>query len=695
MRLKTLSGLFVALSLALAACSSGGGADDVDCEGVSTCSVVGVDCTGDVITSCVANADGCLIESVDDCGADGLTCDSAAADPVCTLDVCSDDAACDGASDGDSFCTDDSTVDCVVGADGCLDATVVDCSAGGDVCSDSTGSAECVAACEDHPLCAGAADGDLACDGFFLNSCTAGADGCLDFAQEHCGTALCDGAASPNACGTPPVETGLVCASAIPVVANGFLLSGADFVTDFAGGINLTSTDGCQPTADAGTVGVVLSVDLLAGETVQITQTGGMDAIISVQSTCDAAGACIASADTPATFLEHTAGADETVFLIVENNDLAPADPSYAIEVFIDPSCGNGLLEPDDLCDDGNNDPGDGCAADCTPEFGFECDLLSPSTCSLFTSLGSYAAGDTINPVVDATPVADGSSDFYLITFTERVVLGGTLVAGGTGDYDFILSDEDGPLVVSAVDGDEAWEGEFVPAGTYLIEIDLFGGEASDLGYTLTLDIASSRHGAGATVAETGGPLAADASDFITYTFTEDVLVTGTLTGTVTPDVDFYINGETGTFTGSFEVGDETFAIALLAGTYQFEVNAFDVAADTYSLNFTTTALAATDLGTFAAAAAITDVVGGALVAPAFDHYLIEFSEDVLLSGLLDGNTTGAVDLFMYDTNGRIFSNDFTDRSVPAGRYIIQIRSNLDDGDVDAYNLALSTIAAP
>ena len=32
------------------------------------------------------------------------------------------------------------------------------------------------------------------------------------------------------------------------------------------------------------------------------------------------------------------------------------------------PSCGDGVLDPGEECDDGNNDDGDGCAADCTVE---------------------------------------------------------------------------------------------------------------------------------------------------------------------------------------------------------------------------------------------------------------------------------------------------------------------------------------
>lgn len=43
--------------------------------------------------------------------------------------------------------------------------------------------------------------------------------------------------------------------------------------------------------------------------------------------------------------------------------------------------CGNGLREADELCDDGNLDSGDGCAADCTVEPDHHCRGDSPSVC--------------------------------------------------------------------------------------------------------------------------------------------------------------------------------------------------------------------------------------------------------------------------------------------------------------------------
>jgi len=41
--------------------------------------------------------------------------------------------------------------------------------------------------------------------------------------------------------------------------------------------------------------------------------------------------------------------------------------PNASTDVY-GPGCGNGVVEPPEQCDDGNNDDGDGCAADCTME---------------------------------------------------------------------------------------------------------------------------------------------------------------------------------------------------------------------------------------------------------------------------------------------------------------------------------------
>jgi len=46
-----------------------------------------------------------------------------------------------------------------------------------------------------------------------------------------------------------------------------------------------------------------------------------------------------------------------------------------------DPTCGNGLVEAPERCDDDNEQPGDGCSTSCRIETGFTCDAGEPTSC--------------------------------------------------------------------------------------------------------------------------------------------------------------------------------------------------------------------------------------------------------------------------------------------------------------------------
>lgn len=67
-------------------------------------------------------------------------------------------------------------------------------------------------------------------------------------------------------------------------------------------------------------------------------------------------------------------------------------------------SCGNGVVEPQELCDDGNTAAGDGCAADCRGiEPCWQC-AGTPSACSV----PDDADGDLVGDACDACTDADG-----------------------------------------------------------------------------------------------------------------------------------------------------------------------------------------------------------------------------------------------------------------------------------------------
>ncbi|MBU1533897.1 DUF4215 domain-containing protein [Myxococcota bacterium] len=53
------------------------------------------------------------------------------------------------------------------------------------------------------------------------------------------------------------------------------------------------------------------------------------------------------------------------------------ASPSVCVT-----TCGNGTVDADEACDDGNNDSEDGCDASCSVELGWSCTTESPSVCT-------------------------------------------------------------------------------------------------------------------------------------------------------------------------------------------------------------------------------------------------------------------------------------------------------------------------
>lgn len=81
----------------------------------------------------------------------------------------------------------------------------------------------------------------------------------------------------------------------------------------------------------------------------------------------------------------------------------------YAVDATSIPvclSCGNGMLDGAEQCDDGNTETGDGCDGACQEEFGYEC-TGTPSTCA-----GCLDTGSGVDQDCDAaTPACDNSTD--------------------------------------------------------------------------------------------------------------------------------------------------------------------------------------------------------------------------------------------------------------------------------------------
>ncbi len=76
------------------------------------------------------------------------------------------------------------------------------------------------------------------------------------------------------------------------------------------------------------------------------------------------------------------------------------------------PSCGDGILDTGEACDDGNNRAGDGCAPDCTVEAGTTCETLTPLTVknqSFETPLGP-SNWQTVTGTTDRPSDTDGNA---------------------------------------------------------------------------------------------------------------------------------------------------------------------------------------------------------------------------------------------------------------------------------------------
>lgn len=148
---------------------------------------------------------------------------------------------------------------------------------------------------------------------------------------------------------------------------------------------------------------------------------------------------------------------------------------------------GNGIVGPSEECDDGNVATDDGCDDACMVEFGWDCDDAHPSACTSLPSIGTFAAGDTIDDTTGG-PITAGESDLWLIEFTTDVLLDGGLTYG-TGDADVIISGEDGSSFIHAEVGPESWTDDALLAGRYIIEVNAYYLDGDVDTYTLTLGV--------------------------------------------------------------------------------------------------------------------------------------------------------------------------------------------------------------
>ena len=231
-----------------------GGMDGSDvCAGLTLCATAGASCSGETLLTCAANADGCLVQTSDDCTATGGSCDDSGATAVCAPDPCADVPAADQcAADGDRECSGDTLRTCAADAAGCFVFTDTNCAAAaGGTCDDTGAMPMCVMPVDP---CEGLADAcataGTSCTGDSLVTCAPNAFGCLVATTDDCtarASGTCDASATPAAC----TFTGDPCAGVTQCDTLGAVCSGPELVTcaPDAFGCNVETRSDC--TAEA------------------------------------------------------------------------------------------------------------------------------------------------------------------------------------------------------------------------------------------------------------------------------------------------------------------------------------------------------------------------------------------------------------------------------------------------------------
>ncbi|MFO0549126.1 MAG: DUF4215 domain-containing protein [Polyangiaceae bacterium] len=204
-------------------------------------------------------------------------------------------------------------------------------------------------------------------------------DGCSSTCTIEAGY-TCSG--SPSVCTNIPAAT---CAAPIIVNSPTFQFAGTN-IAQYGDTENYNAGTNCVDVSTTAPSGydLVFQVNALAGDTIKVRELGGLDAVFHIltQPQCGAGVTCAASTDAnETTGITYTAPAAGPIYVVLESwgNPTAATTFDLRIDTI---HCGDGTVTSPEACDDGNNNPGDGCSATCTVEAGYTC-AGSPSICAL------------------------------------------------------------------------------------------------------------------------------------------------------------------------------------------------------------------------------------------------------------------------------------------------------------------------
>lgn len=309
-----------------------------------------------------------------------------------------------------------------------------------------------------------------------------------------------------------------------PIVASdGFAYTGSHIENygddlDFtdASCLNVSGTPNASPD-------MVFQIDLLAGQRLNVANFGTLDVVFQVIPTTCAASACLASFDgspggSEQTGLTFQAPSTGKYYVVVESyypptsSSFHPTD-TFDIRFNV-ATCGDGVVEFGEPCDDHNVLPNDGCSATCTVEPGFTC-TGSPSVCTgipaancanpiLVTGNSFQYAGSDIKAYGDdatyngATCASTSSSPphGYDIVFLRNMVAGETIKVRELGGLDSLIhiltpgQCNGAPACVVSSDNAEATGVTYTAAaaGPVYIVVESWGAATSSADFDVRID---------------------------------------------------------------------------------------------------------------------------------------------------------------------------------------------------------------
>lgn len=222
---------------------------------------------------------------------------------------------------------------------------------------------------------------------------------------------------------------------------------------------------------DGGAGDRLVTIDMSTGASTDVGSIGVGD----VEGlTCDLGGVLWGS----------TGGTAQTMFQISTSSGARDASTEItidsgndyeAVECYIADLCGDGVVNPGEICDDGNNDNNDGCSSTCEPEPGYICDGASPTVCLLTCGNSVLDAGEACDD--GNTTNGDGCSDNCEVDNGYTCVnapmpsvctFGGSCGGGGGGGAELVTEGDmesgagnwnDGGGSGADIDVDSTWDG--------------------------------------------------------------------------------------------------------------------------------------------------------------------------------------------------------------------------------------------